>query len=556
MSTLDSISISHPSSSSGSPPTRPFVRIALVLRLFFGILFELWGIHWRIRIYGPESVAPRLEALFKRQAVRFRQTAETMGGLLVKVGQFLSSRVDLLPTPFVQELQALQDNVKSSPWEEVEPIITADLGPVSTVFQSFDPEPLASASLGQVYRATSWSGEALAIKVQRPNINRIVGADLAAIRLVVAMTKRLTRFGKTFDLTALFEEFQHTVHQELDYLKEAQHAERIATECASMPWLHVPRVHTDFTTHRVLTMDLYAGFKVTDKKSLQAHHINRRILAERLIQVYLHMVMDVGFFHADPHPGNILIRPDSSIVLLDYGMVGEVMPAIRRQIRRLFVGISERRPSVVVDSLYALGILRPEASRRHLKLRVSYLLERYYAETLTDVQQLDLESLLHEIETLLRDEPIQFPAQFAFLGRAVSMLIGLATDLDPDINLVKLFAPYARRFVTDEAGGPVGYATRRAQDWLLASASLPTLSVRVLRQMEDGDLETGMHWPTGEEELRHFRRILSGLTGAIYATGFVAIGIWIRLLGWTLASDLAFAWAVAQLLWRWRRNRS
>ncbi|MCL8207330.1 MAG: AarF/ABC1/UbiB kinase family protein [Actinomycetia bacterium] len=555
MSTSNAISISHPSGGPGIPPTRPVVRVATVLRLFFGILWELWVVNQRMRLFGVEAVAGELEPLFRRQAARFRRTAERMGGLLVKVGQFLSSRVDVLPPPFVQELAALQDHVASAPWELVEPILQQEIGSLEAHFAAFDPVPLASASLGQVYRATDREGRPVAVKVQRPHIDRIVAADLAALRVVVAVTQRLTRFGRTFDLHGLLAEFQRTVYEELDYLREAENAERIAREAAAFRWLHVPRVHHDSTTRRVLTMDRHDGIKVNDLAALEAAGISRTLVAERLIHLYLHMVMDAGFFHADPHPGNILVRPDGDLVLLDFGMVGQITPADRRQIRNLFVGVSERRPAVIVEALYGLGVVRPQAEPRQLRTRVAYLLQRYYAETLADVRQIDLENLLADVETLLREEPIQFPAHFAFLGRAISMLVGLTTELDPHLNLIQLFTPYARRFVTEETGGPVGFALHRAREWGTAALGIPPLFARVLRQVEDGELEADVRWRPGEASLQDLSRALRTVATAVWVIGSVALGVWLSLLHWRLAADLAFAWAAVQLLWSARHRR-
>jgi len=556
VSTLNAISISHPSGGPGTPPTRPAVRIAAVLRLFFGILWELWVVNQRIRLFGPEAVAGELEPLFRRQAARFRETAERMGGLLVKVGQFLSSRVDVLPPPFVQELAALQDHVASAPWELVEPILRQELGSLEAHYTAFDPVPLASASLGQVYQATDREGRPVAVKVQRPHIDRIVSADLAALRIVVTITQRLTRFGRTFDLHGLLAEFQRTVFEELDYLREAENAERIAREAAAFGWLHVPRVHHDSTTRRVLTMDRHDGIKVSDLKGLEAAGISRTMVAERLIHLYLHMVMDVGFFHADPHPGNILVRPDGDLVLLDFGMVGQISASDRRHIRSLFVGVSERRPALIVDALYGLGVVRPQAEPRQLRTRVAYLLQRYYAETLADVRQIDLESLLVDVETLLREEPIQFPAHFAFLGRALSMLVGLTTQLDPHLNLIQIFTPYARRFVTEETGGTLGYALNRVREWGTATVGLPPLMARVLRQVEDGEFEADIRWRPGEAALREVSRALRAVAQAIWVTGFVALGVWLLTLHWHLSADFAFAWAAVQLLWSARRRRN
>ena len=551
----DALSISQPGSPRVRPPMRALVRVTMVLSLFFSILLELWTLSLRIRIYGADAERDRMEAVFRRQARRFRRTAEIMGGLLVKVGQFLSSRVDILPQPYIQELGALQDSVQPAPWPAIKAILDHELGDVSHVFRSFETTPIASASLGQVYRAETWTGQMLAVKIQRPDIDRIVAIDLRAIRLVVAFTTYLTTFGRTFDLVALFQEFQRTVHEELDYDLEAAHARRIAGEGAEFPWLVVPGVYDDFSTRRVLSMDYRPGIKISEVGALTAAGHSRTVLAERIIHLYLHMVMDTGFFHADPHPGNLLVDDEGRIILLDHGMTGQITQGARRQIRRLFVGVSERRAPLIVDSLLGLGILRPDADVRRLRARAAYLLERYYAETLTDVTQLDLDSLFRDLEQLVRDEPIQFPASFAFLGRAISMLMGLAEMLDPSVNLINLFRPYAQRFVTEESGGTVGYLARRVQDWAGSVVSLPPVALRVLRQAEDGELEASIRWAEGSESLRRIGRQVGSLTAALYFTGFAVLGVWLLTLGWKESAYFAFAWAALQLLWRWLRSR-
>ncbi len=551
----DLLSISHPGNPGVRPPLRAMTRVSMVLGLFFSILLELWILSLRIRVYGADAERDKMEALFRRQARRFRQTAEVMGGLLVKVGQFLSSRVDLLPQPYIQELGALQDSVQPAPWPDIQKILEHELGHVSQLFATFDPDPIASASLGQVYRADTWTGQTLAVKIQRPDIDRIVTIDLRALRLVVALTTHLTRFGRTFDLMALFQEFHRTVHEELDYNLEAEHARLIAEEGAGFGWLVVPEVYADLSTRRVLSMAYHPGIKISDVDALTRAGHSRTVLAERIIHLYLHMVMDTGFFHADPHPGNILVDGDGRIVLLDHGMTGRIPQVARRQIRRLFVGVSERRASLIVDSLLALGVVRPDADIRRLRARAGYLLERYYAETLTDVTQLDLDSLFHDLEQLVRDEPIQFPASFAFLGRAISMLMGLAEMLDPSVNLINLFRPYAERFVTEDAGGRIGYLAHRVQDWAGSVVALPPVALRVLRQAEDGELETAIRWSAGTEALNRLGRQVGGLIAALYVTGFSVLGIWLLTLGWTESAYFAFGWAGLQLVWRWYRNR-
>ncbi len=500
-------------------------RVYRVVGLFLGILISIgWFAFWqRNRADTPEK-EKFWNDLYTRHAVRFRETAEEQGGLLIKVGQFLSSRVDLLPQPFIDQLQFLQDRVQSAPWTLVFPILEHELGPLHETFLIFDEVPLAAASLGQVYRAVLLDGSQVAVKVQRPYIESAVEADLKALTIVVNMTTRLTRFGRSFDLYTVLREFRRIVMEELDYKHELANTELLREDIKHFDYVTVPHTYPSFSTERVLTMQFCDGIKINQRAEMLARGINPTTVAERAIHLYLHMVMESGAFHADPHPGNILVGPQGNLILLDYGMVGILDPAARKQLRRLFVAVSKRDAAELSASMEGLGMIRPEADTTQLRRQIQYLLDRYYAETLDDITSLDLVAMLRDFENLLRTQPIQVPGQFAFLGRAIAILVGLAEGLDPEINLVELFAPYAKRFVTEDEGGSLGYAKRTLTHFASTLADLPELSHRVLKQVENGELETQMQWKSGQKELQHLHRDVQNLVQAVYVVGFAFIG--------------------------------
>ncbi len=500
-------------------------RIYRVVTLFISVILRIgWALLWqRNRPDSPEKDA-FFDDLYTRQAVKFRQTAEQLGGLVIKVGQFLSSRVDLLPKPFIDQLQSLQDNVRSAPWIQVRSILEQELGPMHESFLIFDEKPVAAASLGQVYRAALHDGTEVAVKIQRPYIESTVQADLKALSIVVNLLTRFTRFGRTFDLFTVLREFRRMVTQELNYRQELANTELIRKDVVRLGYVIVPKTYPEYSTSRVLTMEFRDGIKVNRHDELRAHNINPTVIAEESIHLYLHMVMESGIFHADPHPGNILVNPDAKLVLLDYGMIGVLDKASRKQIRRLFVAVSKRNPLELQRSMEALGMVRPDGDRAQLRRSIQYLLDRYYAETLDELQSLDIINLLRDFENLLRTQPIQIPGQFAFLGRAIAILVGLATGLDPDINLVELFAPYAKRFVTEDHGGTMGYATRMALDMTHTLIDLPELSSRILRQVENGEIETKVEWKQGQGQLKLIYKALRSLTQSLYVVGFSLIG--------------------------------
>lgn len=528
------------------------LRTAAVLWLFVAMAGAIW---WRGRWRAAvETDRQSWEELWRRQAVRFRTVAERQGGLLIKVGQFLSSRVDLLPKSFIDELQDLQDAVRPAPFSLVRPILEEELGPIAAHFSEFDPEPVAAASLGQVYRARLHDGQEVAVKVQRPAIDSIVAADLAGLGLVVAFLSRFTGFGRTFDLVTVLREFRHMVAHELDYRQELENTERLRQTLSGFPWVRVPGTFPALSSARVLTMEYWRGIKVNQREELSRAGIDIPDLAARLIHLYLYMVLDAGFYHADPHPGNILVRPGGEVVLLDYGMVGRIELAQKRQIRRLFVAVTLRQPNELVESLRALGMIRPQADLNRLRREVRYLLDRYYAETLDQLARLDVIRLMRDLEGLLRDQSVQIPGEFAFLGRAIAILVGLATALDPEINVIELFSPYVERLMTEERGGWSHVVRSNLRKWTASAAATPDLFFHLLQQLENGEFEA--RWPQGERRWQETTRALGSLGRSVYVSALLLSATLLYLHGRATMAAIALAIALLLVLWGWNQGRA
>lgn len=541
---------------SGEDETRTSAlgRTYRIIFLFLSIMVELIWYAIRLRNQPPDIAAPLYQSLYERQARRFREDAEALGGLLIKVGQFLSSRVDLLPKPYLIELAKLQDRVRAAPWPAIRPIIEAELGPMAQTFVWFSETPLASASLGQVYEAALHNGDRVAVKVQRPGIEAIVRADLKALGWVVRILTRTTEFGRTFDLAMVLREFRRLVFEELDYERELQNTELIRADLKSFPHVIVPRTYAEHSTERVLVMEFCQGIKIDHVEELLQAHIAPAQVAERVIRLYLHMVLESGVYHADPHAGNLFVDPAGDLILMDYGMVGSLDAATKRNIRRLFVAVSRRDPAGLVNAMAAMGMLRPDADQNRFRRRVSYLLDRYYAETLDQLGDLDIPQLIRDFESILADRAIQVPGELAFLGRAIAILVGLATALYPDINLVELFAPYAQRFVTEEAGGTAGYLSRQGQQYVRTLAELPLLSAKVLHSLDQGEIETQVDWREGQRQLGHIETTLEGITSGVYVSGFVIAGVLAMTAHPWLGRGL-LGLAILVLLVRWLKTR-
>lgn len=467
-------------------------RNARILRLFFSLFlgFLLQYLKARLTFHSYDFFA---DARRNRQrAIKIRNAAVEMGGVLIKVGQFLSSRVDLLPAEYIEELALLQDEVPGVPFVEIRAEIEGTFGlALDRLFAEIDPVPVAAASLGQVHRAILPTGEVAAIKVRRPHIEAIVEADLKSFRTIIRWLDRFSAVRNRVDLPQILQEFEETLRLELDYQREGHHAERIATIFAGTPEIAVPRVYWSHSKGTVLAMQFMWGDKVTDFDRLEQAGISRAETAEILMRAYLKQVIEVGFFHADPHPGNILVRPGPVVVFLDFGMVGNISPQMTANIRRVFLGIVQRDFDEVLNALARLGFIPPNADRKVLKRALVWTVNTFYEMSFAELQAVDPRDVLDRLQDVFYTESFRIPANFAFLGRALGTLSGLCTALDPSFQFVTVAEPFARRLLTRGRGigALAGTLGGEVRDVVLAAYALPRLGREALERASEDELE-------------------------------------------------------------------
>ena len=507
-----------------------FVRaLAFFTPVALGIIS--WDIG--LRLIGLGRIARRTAAgRYQRIARRYRQLATRLGGVWIKVGQFLSARVDVLPEAITAELAGLQDEVAPEPASAMRGVIEREFGrPVEACFASFEDAPLASASLGQVHRARI-DGQAVVVKIQRPEIRRLLEVDLAALRIVVGWLKRYRPVARRAGLDALVAEFSRTLWAEIDYLAEADHARRFATMFAGDAGVRVPRVYDERTTQSVLTLEDVYAIKITDYAAIEAAGISRAEVAQRLFRTYMHQIFEQGFFHADPHPGNLFVEPNGAsgwrLVFVDFGMVGQVSDGMRQGLRDLAIGLSLRDPDRLVGAYERLGILLPGTDTRRLRQAERAMFDRLWGKSMQELTRLDrreMRRMAHEFRDLAFELPFQLPADLLFLGRCVAILSGICTGLDPDFNLFEGLAPFARGWL-DETGG----------DWLKAAlrwiteegrrlVGLPARLEAALDQMERGELTVRARAaPELEAQLKCVRRELQRVAAALAFAGLLVTG--------------------------------
>ncbi len=461
-----------------------------ILALFGGFFLEIGWFKLVRRFKGEEQAKARLKQLYTNQAVRFRKTALEMEGLLIKVGQFFSTRVDVLPEEYTRELAQLQDEVPPVPFEGIRQVIESELGgTLAEVYREVDPSPVAAASLGQVHKGILPSGEQVAIKVLRPGIDRIIEVDLKAFRGVIWMLKVFTDWHKTIDLDSLYRDFAATLREELDYVKELANLERFRQSFGGDNKVSSPGAYPDFSTGRVLTMQFVSGYKITDNAALREAGIDLRELAQVLVKAYLKQVLVDGFYHADPHPGNLFVRPDGGIIFIDFGMVGRITAKDRQAIRKIISSVISGDAGTLAEGLVDLGLVRSHANLITLRKGLSLLLQELRSMSFDRIGEIQVEALLEELREFVYSEPFQFPSNYTFLGRAVGTLSGLAAGLDPTMNILEMLKPYAQYILGEEDKTWLGIAWDKTKEVGTALLALPTLLEKTLNQAQNGDLQ-------------------------------------------------------------------
>jgi ubiquinone biosynthesis protein len=491
---------------------RRFSQIGRVLvRHGFGFVFDVRRDR-REKKGLQEFLAPNF-------GVRLRQSLDDLGPTFVKFGQLLSTRSDILPEGVLFELQKLQDTVKPMPAGAAQRIIERELGaPVEEVFASFDPNPLGSASIGQVHRAVLRDGGVVAVKVQRPEAPGRVESDLELMRDFADFLDR--RFGRRIfvDVRGLVAEFETVIRRELDYTAEAANARRFAANFADTPVV-IPNVHLGYSTSRILTLQYVEGTRFRDIRPLLLTPSERRRVASMGADAIFKMAFEYGFFHGDPHPGNLLLTPDGDLALLDFGMVGYMSRGDIDALSRLFIAVIQRDAAAALRGLEALGVRYPPEVRGDLVRGLREFLNKYSG---LSVGEVTLGQALSELIALARRYRLRVPPVFPLLTKALVTAEGIARSIDPTINVYELARPYARRLLAEryEPEALLEVTRERALEYARYAEDYPEQIRQVLAGVADGELEVqlrhgGLDELVGEVDVLANRLVFAVVTGAL-----------------------------------------
>ncbi|MGD0282010.1 MAG: AarF/UbiB family protein [Dissulfurispiraceae bacterium] len=443
------------------------------------------------RISGVFLSRERKAALFRklhrRNAALIKEKALEMKGVMIKVGQFLSSRKDFLPDEYIEELSELQDQVPPHDFGEIRQRIIDELGSApEDIFSEFEKDPIAAASLGQVHRAVLKDGREAAVKVQYPGIEKIIETDIKMFEVLIYIMRG--RMG-WINLRVLHEEFSRIVRAELDYVQEARNAERFRLNFISDEQVVIPKVYWEFSRGKVLTLEFVGGIKITECEIIKASGVDCRRLVNLLVETYAKMIFVHGFFHCDPHPGNIFMGEGPTVVFVDFGMVQSIADSTRRNLRHYANAIVENDATGIVEALEKLGFLIEDADYAAIENVTQDLIDKYRYSTPEELKSLTVDDIGDEINNVRGViNNFQVPNYFILLIRTAGMLNGMAYRLNPDVNIIEIAKPYIREFFRGTQEESINQVINTLRKKLLEIVDLPSQAHAFIKKANRGEL--------------------------------------------------------------------
>ncbi|HSG26782.1 MAG TPA: AarF/ABC1/UbiB kinase family protein [Anaerolineales bacterium] len=517
------------------------------INFFFArVLFSVFIWEILFPLIGLKKLSGKTRSRRLRQISRnYHDLAVKLGGVLIKVGQFLSARMDVFPEEITEELAGLQDEVPPETFENIRKLAERELNsPLEEIFAKFEEAPLAAASLGQVHRAQlkpedqQAFGTEVVVKIQRPEIETIIATDLSALRWVGDIVMRYRPVRKRIDIPSLLAEFTKVLYEEIDYIAEGRNASTFAENFADVPGVRVPEVVWSHTTKRVLTLEDVFAIKITDYQEMDDAGIDRAEVANRLFDTYMRQIFEDGFFHADPHPGNLFVDtngPDGPWLLtfIDFGMVGHIPPNTRAGLKEFAIGMGTKDANRIISAYRMLNILLPNADLDLIIQAESAMFDRFWGKSMDELRNIPFEEMhdfAKEFRELVYEMPFQVPQDLVFLFRTVAILAGICTGLHPDFNLWTVMAPYTEKMISEEAGTSTWL--KEAGLILQTLVALPRKTENVLDRLNRGGLSVQI--PAGERQLKQINQTLRRLVYAVIFLAFLTSGtqVYLNRAGW------------------------
>lgn len=498
-------------------------RCTVIVWMTFKFISQIYFFHMRHRIWD-ERTKRKWNKLLKRQAREYRETAVKLGGVLIKVGQFLSTRADFMPEVFIQELTGLVDRVPPSSFSYAKSLMEKEWGgDIYNHLKEIQDKPIAAASIGQVYKGKLKDGTDVAIKVQRYRVRDIFHMDFKAMKLVFWMISIFTNFGKKADLNSLYRELIYVMDRELNFEQELAYGKYFKERYKDNTSIYIPKYMEQLCTNEVLVMEWIEGVKITDLAYMNKHQINIKQTAKTLFDFYLDQFLNHGNFHADPHAGNILIREDGMIIIIDFGMVGEIRKQDTHYFKQIIQGLIMDDYDRVVQTLDDMNFILPNADRTKLKKMIKQTIKMYQDGSFNQMSTHTMDTIKEDIRLFVNDQPIQLSADYAYLGRAISIVFGLLISLYPDIDIEKWARPKVKQWFGGKSFADSIYI-QVAKD---AAKPLLSFPKAMLNWLESGEKDRQWEKEKQQKQLVHHFYILVEVISFILIVGgaFVAITV-------------------------------
>ena len=540
-------------------------RIADVLvRHGFGALVVQLGIDQALDLRQRLAPDPEQPVTRKTAAIHLREAIEELGPTFIKFGQIASTRPDTFPPEFIDELSGLQDNIPPAPWDEIQTTIEAELGrPLNQLFLVIDPTPIASASLGQVYAAMLPDRTAVIVKVQRPNIKQTIETDLGILADLARLAQERLPAAAAIDPVGIVQEFSESLRSELDYRGEARNVDRFRANFAKEAYVYAPKVYWEYTTRHVMVQERIYGIKINDYPALAAAGYDRDRIAMNAAKAIIKEVLVDGYFHADPHPGNLLILPGEVIGLIDFGVVGTLDRTDRAQLLRLWSSIIGLDAEGAADQLLRMGIAGSQTDQIGLTRALRKMLRKYSGLPLKEIVASEV---LNDVQPIIYEYKLQVPTDYWLLIKTLVTMEGVGKALSPDFDVFAASAPQVQRFLIKEAL-PQSWAPgifRQAMSWVTLVSMFPRQATRVMGRLENSDLELRVQVPEMSQATRESSSSTNRTVMAILVAGMVIalalllpalnleswpwnVVTWVIVIGFVFVSVVAF-WLIVSIL--------
>ena len=480
-------------------------------------LLELLSVPKRLFIEGSKDTQT------KTVGERFRLFFEQLGPTFIKIGQIASTRSDFIPADVIRELEKLQDDVPPFSYEEVQQVFTEELGKnINDVFSKFHEEPLAAASIGQVHYAILKTGEKVAVKIQRPNIRKKIETDLEILQEIAMLAERKFDWAAKYQLRDITYEFAKSLRAEVDYTIEGRNSEKIAKQFKNDPKIYIPKVYWPFTSKKILTMEYVDAIKLNEIEKIEKKGYNRNKIAEKVVNAIFQQILIDGFFHGDPHPGNVLVKEGEVIVLMDFGMVGRLTPQMRDHFASFVIAMMLQNTDGVIKAATKMGLVSDDANMELLRTDVEHLREKYYD---VPFSQLSLGEAVNDLFSVASKHGIRIPTDLTLVGKALLTMEGMVEKLDPNLSIVKIAEPFGKQLLK-ERYHPKNVVTRimkNATEYGEIVTDLPKSIKQFTSIMKQGKMRVEVSISDLDHLLARLERVSNRLSFSIVLLSFSII---------------------------------